>query len=101
MITHVPSAGPRMRLMAMAGRVIAFVYPLTGRASYTPAMLASPSPRPDGNAPPHPLELALRADLAAQIKAAPPHSQRKAELTARARALTCQILSRGRFSDAG
>jgi hypothetical protein len=58
MINPVPSAGPRTRLMALAGRVIAFVYRQTGKASSTPAKPASPWHKPDGSAPP---DLALRA----------------------------------------
>ena len=46
----------------------------------------------------HPLELALRDDLERQITEAKPRSQRRAELTARAKALTEEILTRGRCS---
>lgn len=48
MTRHAHSAGPRTRLMAMAGKVIAFVYPKTSKASCTPATNATPWLRPAG-----------------------------------------------------
>jgi hypothetical protein len=87
MTNHAQSAGPRTRLMALAGKAIAFVYPLSVKASYTPAMLASPWHKPDGNEPP---DLTLRA-----------HRLHNRDPKAAAIYLRKhQILDRGRCSDA-
>lgn len=73
--------------MALAGKAIAFVYPQTVRASCTPAMIASPWQKPDGNEPP---DLTLRA-------------HRLHNRNPKAAAIYLRkhlILDRGRFSDA-